>query len=108
MTAGELIEAARRAGVTLRARVWAENPDQLQPEIRSAIRADEADILRELVHPRILILCAACGSAREIVAIENPGGWLCDGCAPDWQYVADERAAIVTEGADLLRDRRAA
>lgn len=97
MSASRLIEAVRDAGVSLRARLWCDAPDKLPPDVRAAVRAHEADILRELVHPRILVLCALCGSRRELIAITNHTGWLCQTCAPDWQYRADERAAIEGE-----------
>jgi hypothetical protein len=108
MTPAELIAAAKGAGVTLRPRLWADHPDRLQPEIRAAIRADMDGIIRELVDPFIVVLCGRCGSSQRFIAIENPTGWTCSTCSPDWKYERDERFAIQTEGAELLERRNVA
>jgi hypothetical protein len=108
MTPNELIEAARAAGVTLRTRIWADNADALRPEIRAAIRADEAEIVRHLVDPFIIVLCARCGGSQRFVAIENPEGWTCSICSPDWKMENVERVAIQTETDFSLETPKAA
>jgi len=108
MTGADLIRSAQGAGVTLRARLWVEGVEKLQPEIRAAIRAHETEIIRELVDPTVIVLCARCGGSQRFVAIENPTGWTCSTCSPDWEYERAERFAIQTEGAELLARGRAA
>lgn len=99
MTPTNLTEAARAVGVSLRVRIFAEGADRLPEEVREAIKAKEADVVRHLVDPTIIVLCARCGGSRQFVAIENPTGWTCSNCSPDWQYERDERAAIIAESA---------
>jgi hypothetical protein len=109
MTPAEALAAAQAAGVTIEARIWCDEPDSLPPPVRAVLRAHRAEVLRLLVDPAIHVLCGRCGAvSQQFVAIENPTGWTCSTCSPDWKYERDERFAIQTEGAETLERGRAA
>ncbi len=45
----DLVRTAERAGVTLEARLWADNPDRLAPELRDALASARPAVLRLLL-----------------------------------------------------------
>lgn len=109
MSPADALAAARAAGVAIEARLWCDADDRLPAGVRAALKDHRDEVLRLLVDPAIHVLCGRCGGASQrFIAVENPTGWTCSTCSPDWQYERDERAAIQTEGAELLATRRAA
>lgn len=99
MNARDLLRRATAAGVKIEARLWCDAPDHLPPDLRAALSEHRAEVMRLLIDPAIIVLCGRCGTAsRRLVAVENPEGWQCDRCSPDWRYDHEEREAIEAEG----------
>ncbi|HEX7388646.1 MAG TPA: hypothetical protein VF286_00950, partial [Acidiphilium sp.] len=68
-----------------------------------ALGDQRAEVLRLLVDPAIIVLCARCGTAsRRFIEVVNPEGWTCERCSPDWQAEAMERDAIAAEGRRIV------